>query len=159
MRLSYCSSMGERMMGVHELTLRLSSLDEFSGLVKLELGEDLPPVGTFSHLCKLHVSSCNKMKKLIPRWLMQYLLNLMEIVVDCCAEMEEIMSEDEDEQAKQCASSASSSSPFPSNESKSIKDEYNSLELSEAEETSIYSSSSKRAAISSFSSSRNLHGS
>ncbi|XP_059280485.1 probable disease resistance protein At4g27220 [Lycium ferocissimum] len=122
MRLSCCSSMGERMMGDHELTLRLSCLDEFSGLVKLELGEALPAVGTFPHLCKLQVFSCNKMKKLIPRWLLQYLLNLTEIIVDGCAEMEEIITEDEEEQAKQCASSASSSSPFPSNESRSIKD-------------------------------------
>ncbi|XP_059288431.1 probable disease resistance protein At4g27220, partial [Lycium ferocissimum] len=133
-RLSNCSSMGERMMGNHELTstcspfsslerLTLASLEEFSGLVKLELGEALPPVGTFSHLCKLYVWECNKMKKLIPRWLLQYLINLTDIFVDGCEEMEEIMSEDEEEQAKQLASSASSSSPFPSNESRSIKDD------------------------------------
>ncbi|XP_059296691.1 probable disease resistance protein At4g27220 isoform X2 [Lycium ferocissimum] len=134
MRSSNCSSMGERMMGDHELTstcnpfpsleiLCLFSLDEFSGLCKLDLGEALPPVGTFCHLCKLYVTGCCKMKKLIPRWLLQYLLNLTVIRVCNCWEMEEIITEDEEEQAKQCASSASSSSPFPSNESRSIKDD------------------------------------
>ncbi|TMW83181.1 hypothetical protein EJD97_002601 [Solanum chilense] len=89
--------------------LVLHCLKEFSSLCKLELGEPLPPVGTFSHLRCLEVSFCDKMKKLIPKWLLQYLQNLTEITVRICDEMEEIIADDEEEQVKQCASSASSS--------------------------------------------------
>nr|XP_004249714.1 putative disease resistance protein At4g10780 [Solanum lycopersicum] len=89
--------------------LVLHCLKEFSSLCKLELGEPLPPVGTFSHLRCLEVSFCDKMKKLIPKWLLQYLQNLTEIAVRICDEMEEIIADDEEEQVKQCASSASSS--------------------------------------------------
>ncbi|WMV51825.1 hypothetical protein MTR67_045210 [Solanum verrucosum] len=86
--------------------LVLHCLKEFSGLCKLELVEPLPPVGTFSHLRCLDVSFCDKMKKLIPKWLLQYLQNLTEITVRICEEMEEIIADDEEEQVNQCASSS-----------------------------------------------------
>lgn len=83
------------------------------------LAEALPPVGTFSHLRCLEVVNCNKMKKLIPRWLLQYLLNLTEINAYFCSEMEEIITEDEEEQVNQLCASA----VVPSNQSKSINDD------------------------------------
>lgn len=133
-RLSNCSSTGQRTMGPQGFVstcdtlqtlerLGLHCLKKFSGLCKLELGEALPPVGTFSHLRCLEVSFCDKMKKLIPRWLLQYLLNLTEITVRICEEMEEIISEDEEQQVNQCTSSASSSRIISSNQSNNVNDE------------------------------------
>ncbi|PHT35972.1 hypothetical protein CQW23_23672 [Capsicum baccatum] len=112
------------MMGDHGITsscnplqrvekLVLKTLDDFTGLFKLESGGVLPPFGTFSHLQHLDISDCNKMKKLIPKWLLQYLLNLTIIDVRRCKEMEEIITDDEEKQA----------SLFPSNHSNNISND------------------------------------
>lgn len=57
----------------------LHNLKGFIGLVKIEFGDFLPSVGTFFHLCRLELFGCDKNKKLIPKWLLQYLLHLTEI--------------------------------------------------------------------------------
>lgn len=118
-RLSNCKSMVEKTMGDHGITstcnplqsvekLDLKFLDDFTGLFKF--GEALPPIGTFSLLQHLDISDCNKMRKLIPRWLLQYLVNLTVIDVRRCNKMEEIITEDEEKQVS-------------SNHSKSISDD------------------------------------
>lgn len=128
-RLSNCSSTGHQGLMSTCNTLEtlerlvLHCLKEFSGLCKLELGEALPPVGTFSHLRCLEVSFYDKMKKLIPRWLLQYLQNLTEITLRICEEMEEIITDDEEEEVNQYASSASSSAIISYNRSNNINNE------------------------------------
>ncbi|KAG8368973.1 hypothetical protein BUALT_Bualt15G0101900 [Buddleja alternifolia] len=54
-----------------------------------------PPYGTFSCLKKLRIEFCNKIKKLFTPSLVQNFCSLEEVYVSECAEMEEIIGEDD----------------------------------------------------------------
>ncbi|KAL2473015.1 putative disease resistance protein [Forsythia ovata] len=77
--------------------LRLLNLPNFIGLVKRGGGGAAPlPHGAFSQLRKLEILNCRKMKKLLPRCLVNKLHNLQVLKVESCVEMEEIIGDNDD---------------------------------------------------------------
>ncbi|CAA3018878.1 probable disease resistance At5g63020 [Olea europaea subsp. europaea] len=87
-----------RLMPLHYLeSLCLENLPNFIGLIWWEVAPTVAPVphGHFSHLRSLTISYCRKIKKLLPRSLVQNLYNLEELSVNSCAKMEEIIGDDE----------------------------------------------------------------
>ncbi|CAI9760443.1 unnamed protein product [Fraxinus pennsylvanica] len=77
--------------------LRLLNLPNFICLVKSE-GVAAPPLphGAFSQLQKLEILNCGKMKKLLPRSLVNILHNLRVLKVESCVEMEEIIGDNDE---------------------------------------------------------------
>ncbi|EOY13024.1 Nbs-lrr resistance protein [Theobroma cacao] len=73
---------------------------ELSGLrnLKVIVGESVPPTpGTFSSLKVIYLTSCGKLKNLLPaKWVLQDLQNLEEIEVRSCKGMEEIIASKEE---------------------------------------------------------------
>ncbi|CAI9760444.1 unnamed protein product [Fraxinus pennsylvanica] len=78
-------------------SLHLQDLQNFFALIKWEVAPAVAPSphGPFSHLQRLEVVNCSKIKKLLPRSLVQNLHNLNVLKVDSCKEMEEIIGDDE----------------------------------------------------------------
>ncbi|XP_022889201.1 disease resistance protein At4g27190-like [Olea europaea var. sylvestris] len=78
-------------------SLHLQDLQNFFGLIKWEVVPAVAPFphGPFSHLQRLEVVKCAKIKKLLPLSLVQNLQNLNILKVDSCAELEEIIGDDE----------------------------------------------------------------
>ncbi|XP_055805095.1 probable disease resistance protein At4g27220 [Solanum dulcamara] len=70
--------------------------------------------GSFSNLKKLRIEHCCQIKVMFPRWLWQNLYNLEHVAVSHCEGIEEIISENEEEEEGQEASSQSLSSPSSS---------------------------------------------
>ncbi|XP_022893220.1 probable disease resistance protein At1g61300 isoform X1 [Olea europaea var. sylvestris] len=77
--------------------LNLQKLPNFIGLIRWEVAPAVAPLprGLFSHLRKLLVVQCGKIKKLLPRSLVQNLHNLNELIVGSCAKLEEIIGDEE----------------------------------------------------------------
>ncbi|CAI9760445.1 unnamed protein product [Fraxinus pennsylvanica] len=86
------------LMPLHYLeNLQLENLQNFIGLIRWEVVPAVAPLphGPFSHLQRLEIKQCGKIKKLLPRSLVQNLHKLNELSVISCAKMEEIIGDDE----------------------------------------------------------------
>ncbi|KAL2531024.1 disease resistance protein-like [Forsythia ovata] len=79
--------------------LLLCCLRNFIGLFMWEGKAAVAPLlpGIFTQLTVLEILSCNKMKKLIPRSLLQTLPNLQNLKVRHCEEIEEIIGDEDDD--------------------------------------------------------------
>ncbi|CAA2950213.1 probable disease resistance At5g63020 [Olea europaea subsp. europaea] len=89
------------LMPLHYLEdLTLSHLPNFIGLIRWEVAPAVAPLprGLFSHLRRLLVEECEKIKKLLPRSLVQNLRNLNELRVESCAKLEEIIGDEESDE-------------------------------------------------------------
>ncbi|MFQ6641207.1 hypothetical protein Gotur_016055, partial [Gossypium turneri] len=77
--------------------LDLGYLPKLSALIMKDEGigsattSTLAPSATFSHLKKIYVGRCSRMKTLLPHWLLPNLQNLEEIWVSECDEIVEIL--------------------------------------------------------------------
>ncbi|KAL0335350.1 UNVERIFIED_CONTAM: putative disease resistance protein [Sesamum radiatum] len=93
--------------------LILSWLPNLTSLIRWDV-RAAPPTGTFSHLKKLRIEFCNKIRKLFTLRTLQNLYSLEEVYVSECAGMEEIIGEDdgcelESNNSSCCSASVSSS--------------------------------------------------
>ncbi|KAL0384693.1 UNVERIFIED_CONTAM: Disease resistance protein RPS5 [Sesamum radiatum] len=75
--------------------LILSWLPNLTSLIWWDVRAAVPPTGTFSHLKKLRIEFCNKIRKLFTLRMLQNLYSLEEVYVSECAGMEEIIGEDD----------------------------------------------------------------
>ncbi|KAL2530114.1 putative disease resistance protein [Forsythia ovata] len=94
--------------------LLLRSLPNFIGLFMWEGKAAVAPLlpGIFTQLTVLEILSCNKMKKLIPRSLLQTLPNLQNLKVMDCNEIEEIIGDEDDDGSSVINSSAEVTLPW-----------------------------------------------
>ncbi|CAA2950210.1 probable disease resistance At5g63020 [Olea europaea subsp. europaea] len=86
------------LMPLHYLeVLKLQFLPNFIGLIRWEVAPAVAPLprGLFSHLRRLLLKRCGKIKKLLPRSLVQNLHNLNMLSVESCAKLEEIIGDEE----------------------------------------------------------------
>ncbi|CAA2950207.1 probable disease resistance At5g63020 [Olea europaea subsp. europaea] len=89
------------LMPLHYLeVLYLRHLPNFIGLIRWEVAPAVAPLprGLFSHLQRLVVVRCGKIKKLLPRSLVQNLHNLNNLSVESCAKLEEIIGDEESDE-------------------------------------------------------------
>ncbi|KAL2531071.1 putative disease resistance protein-like [Forsythia ovata] len=93
--------------------LLLRCLRNFIGLFMWEGKAAVAPLlpGIFTQLTVLEILSCNKMKKLIPRSLLQTLPNLQNLKVRHCEEIEEIIGDEDDDGSPVINSSAEVTMP------------------------------------------------
>lgn len=74
--------------------LLLYMLPNLTSIIKCDVVTAAPLYGTFCCLKELHIKSCNKLRKLFTLSLLHNLSNLEEIYISECAEMEEIIGND-----------------------------------------------------------------
>ncbi|KAL2531083.1 putative disease resistance protein [Forsythia ovata] len=93
--------------------LLLRELPNFIGLFMWEGKAAVAPLlpGIFTQLTVLEIERCNKMKKLIPRSLLQTLPNLQNLEVKFCEEIEEIIGDEDDDGSPVINSSAEVTMP------------------------------------------------
>ncbi|GFP98832.1 disease resistance protein at4g27190 [Phtheirospermum japonicum] len=94
--IQYCEKM-EFIIVAEWLTFPNMEWLEIEGLSNLcGLCKEIAHAGTFSGLKVLHVRACNSLKTLIPHELGQHLINLVEIKIENCEKISQVISDGND---------------------------------------------------------------
>ncbi|KAI3465781.1 hypothetical protein Pfo_022444, partial [Paulownia fortunei] len=90
-RIQYCEQM-EFIIVAEWSTFPNLELLEIDGLSKLNgLCKGTVPAGTLASLKVLHVRACNSLKTLLPLELVQHLRNLVELKIENCEKIAEVI--------------------------------------------------------------------
>ncbi|XP_073155199.1 probable disease resistance protein At1g61300 [Henckelia pumila] len=101
--------------------LILYMLPDLTSLIKCDVAVTAAPLyGTFCCLKELHIKFCNKIRKLFTLRLLHNLSNLEEIHISECAELEEIIETDEDNNSESTSISPCSMLYSSSHEDRAI---------------------------------------